>query len=159
MDSTKSSGVSRRLLVGAVGASPIASIIPIKAARAAPDDPLVEACNAWLARKAHQEYLHRTYGTVEARAWRQIPRGQRNEDNLQTCADGRLLLSMENELEAWPSESTKLLRRIRRMRAQHIDGIVGKIQITADGMDAEHDVHEHRVLVSAIADIQRLFAL
>lgn len=66
---------------------------------------------------------------------------------------------MDNELEAFPSESARLLRRIRRMRAQHIDGVIGKMQITANGMDAEHDIYEHRVLVSAIADIQRLFSL
>ncbi len=159
MDSTKSRGVSRRLLVGAVGASSVSSLIPFNAPRARPDDPLVKDCNAWLVRKARQEYLHRTYGTVEARVWKQIPRGQRSEDNLQACADGRLLLSMEKELEAFPSESTRLLRRIRRMRAQHIDGVIGKMQITANGMDAEHDIYEHRVLVSAIADVQRLFSL
>lgn len=159
MDSTKSGGVSRRLLVSSIGAAPIGAAIPINAARATPDDPLVEACQAWLALKARQEYLHRTYGTVEARVWRQIPRGQRTEDNMQSCADGRLLLSMKTEFEAWPGENVRLLRRIRGMRAQHIDGVLSKMQITADGMDAEHDVYEHRVLVSAIADIKRMFSL
>jgi hypothetical protein len=33
------------------------------------------------------------------------------------------------------------------------------MQIAADGMDAEHYPGEHRVLVSAIADIKALFAL
>ena len=162
LDSTKSDasgGVSRRLLMSAVGAAPAACALPINASRAASDDPLVVACQAWLTRKARQEYLHRTHGTVEERVWAQIPHEQRSDEQMRACADGRLLLSMEAELEAWPSESAKLLRRIRRMRAQNIDGVVGKLQITADGMDAEHDVYEHRVLVSAIADVKRLFSL
>lgn len=145
--------------MSAVGAAPAACALPISAPRAAPDDPLVAACQAWLTLRERLNYLHRTHGTVEERVWEQIPYKERSDERLRACADGRLLLSMDAEFKAWPTESAKLLRRIRRMRAQNIDGVVGKLQITADGMDAEHDAYEHRILVSAIADIKRLFSL
>lgn len=160
MRSARTRPLSRRGLIAAAAAGPAMGALAPKLPHAAPGDPLRAACDAWLAGHERMNEIYRTYGDVEARLWEEMnERGAFNKALLRRYPSGRIILSMDAELKAWPPVGRRLLHRIRRTRALNIEGVLGKLQIGADGLDAEFQPDEHRVLASGIADLKRLVGL
>lgn len=70
--------------------------------------------------------------------------------------EGRLLDSIDNELDASMGECVRVMRRLRAIPARTITGAAAKLSIVAEFIEPGDYPAAHRVLLSAIADLRAL---
>ncbi|HYD88276.1 MAG TPA: hypothetical protein VEA80_12420 [Vitreimonas sp.] len=167
MEARKRSGPSRRGLIAGAAAAPLlaAEGIPSKQApplpmtvEASPSviDPVVElAREAWLLHREN-ERLHRRYGTVEAwlvdkHNWFKLTEAERH-----ALPAGRKLYAIHERWAVLDKELPRSIRRLRRLRATSIGGVIGKLQVVAAAMEPDEFPSAFSLLKSTIGDLKQM---
>lgn len=122
-------------------------------AKAALADPVLVLCahygNLWRRREA----LIRAWGDHEAwladnRDWFTLSRKEQR-----SVPEGRLLDAIDDELDACMGQCVRVMRRLRAVPARTLAGAVAKLSIVAEFIEPGDCPAAHRVLLSAIADL------
>jgi len=167
MKPRKPSGPSRRALIAGAAAAPLlaAGGVPSKqpppppmAAEASPSavDPVVGlAREAWLLHREN-ERLHRRYGTVEAwlvdkHNWFKLTEAERR-----ALPAGRKLYAIHERWAVLDKELPRSIRRLRRLPATSLDGVIGKLQVVAAAMEPDEFPSAFSLLKSTIGDLKQM---
>ncbi len=136
---------SRRNVIAAIGAAPLMAQGDF--AKAALADPVLVLCAHYGDLLRRREALMCAWGDHEAwladnRNWFKLSDAERRD-----VPEGRLLASIDNELDASMGECVRVLRRLRAIPA---------LSIVAEFIEPGDYPAAHRVLLSAIADLRAL---
>lgn len=139
---------SRRNVIAAIGAAPLMAQADF--AKAALADPVLVLCANLLRRR---EALMGAWSDHEAwladnRDWFTLSRAQQR-----AVTEGRLLDSIDNELDDCMGECVRVMRRLRAVPARTIAGAIAKLSIVAEFIEPGDYPAGHHVLLSAIADL------
>lgn len=147
---------SGRRLVSGMGAVPF--VPATTAPNAIEADPVLFLCKRYgeLSRQG-DELLHQWSDCedwlVKHRGWLGLgPEEQR------ALPEARALDALDAEYNQMTRTQAALLRRLRRIEARTLAGVVGKLRIVAEAIEPEDYPSEHRLLQSAIADLRVLKA-
>lgn len=145
---------SRRKVIAAIGAAPL--LAQGDFAKAALADPVLVLCNHYADLLRRREALMCAWGDHEAwlatnRNWFNLSDAEQRD-----VPEGRLLVSIDNELDASMGECVRVLRRLRAIPARTIAGAVAKLSIVAEFIEPGDYPAAHRVLLSAVADLRAI---
>jgi hypothetical protein len=164
MTRRKAPALSRRGLITAAAAAPLlagAGALPMRAAKAAAptpcaDDSVVELARKCLALHRENERLIRRWGRVEAwladnHDWFKLTEARRR-----ALPAGRQLYDIEDRVAVLAKERPRSIRRLRRMPATSVDGVIGKLQVVAAAMEPDEFPSAYRLLQATISDLRQL---
>lgn len=142
---------SRRNVIAAISAAPLMAQGDF--AKAALADPVLVLCAHYGDLVRRREALMGAWSDHEAwladnRDWFTLSRAQQR-----AVTEGRLLDSIDNELDDCMGECVRVMRRLRAVPARTIAGAVAKLSIVAEFIEPGDYPAAHRVLLSAIADL------
>lgn len=142
---------SRRNVIAAIGAAPLMAQGDF--AKAALADPVLVLCAHYGDLLRRRETLIGAWSDHEAwladnRDWFKLSRA-----NQRAIPEGRLLDAIDDELDACMGQCVRVMRRLRAVPARTIPGAVAKLSIVAEFIEPGDYPAAHRVLLSAIADL------
>lgn len=139
-------GPSRRLILGSA-ALPLVGVH---------NDPVVSACEAWIARHSEQQRLGRRWQEIENRAfaelnWPKLNRTQRARHREQLEMD-----ALYDEMDALHEQNQALLASLPGIVATTPLGICGKLAVAAIEACPEDHPELHQLIASILRDYRAL---
>jgi hypothetical protein len=146
--------LSRRKLVAGMSAAPW--LCDVELARAATADPVLVLCGHYADLVRHGETLLRRWSDREAWLGKHRDWFRLSDDEQKLLPEAQLLYAIDAEYERCTRECTRVLRRLRNVPAETVEGAIAKLSIAVEAIEPDDHAGAHRVLLSAIADLRAL---
>jgi hypothetical protein len=123
-----------------------------------PEDPAMPSCDAWLARDDEIERLQLSWSRRESWLADRFAWFDLSEDERRALPEAQMLYRIDARLDALWIESEFQLRRLPRLAATSLKGVGRKLAIVGRAIEPDDYPHAHRLLSSALKDLQMLEA-
>lgn len=121
-------------------------------------DPVVEMARECLALHRESELLHRRYGDVEAVLFDNCRRLKLSKAQQRAQPEARKLEDISDRLDFLWKDRPRKMRRLRNTRATSLEGVIGKLQCVAGGMDSDEFPSAFKLLLATIRDLEAMRA-
>jgi len=150
--SAANSSPSRRTVIGAASALPLAS--PIKGRKT---DAAAELCKTWLAKNSAEDRLCRQWQKIETYVFRNYDWPRLSVEAQARFPEQAQMDELDRRRSIISAEASMLMEQIPETAATTREGVLLKFKVILEAFMRDQDPEVHALVTSAVCDLRRLW--